>query len=190
MPALFDPNDAKSTEAIALWQLAERLSECEQYIELSEMPDAETAFEKIIIGPFQDRMESEEYTPDELASDFFYCAIAPQEDEAHEAARPETLTECPNEGGRIEIYFRRHVREGELKEGSDGRRDVYLFFLDRIGAIKHQLFERAQVIGAPRIVRIRRVLGPKFADIASEVAQGCYIWASIVVEWGDLDLSS
>jgi hypothetical protein len=192
MPALFDPNDAKSTEAKNLWYLAEALAACPQFLELNELdlddPDSEdAAFEKITIGPFKDRAEDETYTPEELASDFLFCAISPPDDDSHEALKPETLTECPNEGGRFEIYIRRHVRTGEIQEGDDGKRDVYLFFLDRLAAIQHQLHEQANANSAPRILSVRRVMGPHFADLAQEVAQGCYIWASLMVEWGDLD---
>lgn len=183
---LFDVNNAASAEAPALFHLADILSECEQFRELSEKTTIADARDLITIGPAPDPIDGEEYTEDELNNDFFYCSVAPSDDEGHEAIQPETLTECPLEGGSVEAYIRRQVRKSEVGQAG-GKADVYLYFLDRVSAIVHQIFEQASDETRLRVLSVRREFSPSFGDIASAVAQGEYIWTNLVVEWGELD---
>ena len=187
MAALFDIDSAYSPESAALFKLSERLSECPQFIELAEAADTAEALTKAIVGPIGDPLESENFTIEQLENEFFFCRIAPQTEQGHTATDGETVTECPLEGGQIEVYLRRQVREIEANTNTR-RQDVYLYFLDRVAAITHQVKEKANLNGCPRLGDVSRELGPAFCDFASEVGQGLYIWATLNVEWGDLDL--
>lgn len=189
MAALFNIAEAYSAEAAALFELADRLSECPQFIELAEAVDTAAARKLAVIGPVVEPLDGEQFTRSELEQKFFFCRLAPQDDEGHSTADGETGTECPLEGGQIEVYLRRQVREIEV-DSVQGRQDVYLYFLDRVAAIAHQVKEKANANGCPRLGTVAREFGPSFCDFATEAGQGLYIWASFNVEWGDLDLGA
>lgn len=184
---LFDLNNAESVEAKNLYFLADILSACESFQDLTETTNSTDAREFVTIGPQPDPWDNEEYTIEQLENEFFYCTVAPSDDEGHQAVRPETLTECPNEGGTLEVYLRRQVRQSEIQGAGKG--DVYLYFLDRISALAHEIFEQAFDDKNMRIQTVSRDFSPSFGDIASAVAQGEYIWTNLMVEWGDLDLA-
>ena len=186
--ALYNNASPKSHEAPRLHDVAELLSNTAQMIELSESENAAAALLKIRIGPIRDPLDGEEYTIDELKNQPFICQVAASDEEGSESLRSETVGGSPKTGGTAEIYMRRHARAAELSD-TDGRQDVYLYFLDRVSAIAEQVYEQSSLLVEPvRVIRMTRLRGPLFASYAAEAGQGEYIWCAYECEWGDRDL--
>jgi len=183
---LFDSADIKSKEVTALYSVADLLSRCTEFIEISGTANAAKALAKIFIGEIDEPFDNEQYSIDELAEMFFVCQIASENEEGVEAVRPSTATGCPAVGGTIEVYLRRYVRESEI--GDSGRRNIFLFFQDRVSAIQVQALEMSMVENDIRILSIARSLGPHRAGVPEAVGQGEYIWATLSIEWGERDL--
>lgn len=183
---LFDSTDIKSKEISSLHSLADVISRCTEFIELSGTANAPEAYEKIFIGEIEDPFDSEEYTIDQLSEMFFVCQIASANEEGMEAVRPVTETECPAVGGSAEIYLRRCVRESEI--GDSGRRNAFLFFNDRVSAIQVELISLTMAENCVRVARVPRMIGPHWATTPEAAGQGEYLWAELRVEWGELDL--
>lgn len=185
---LFEIASARGKEAAGLFHLRSLLAADAVFQELAEAASSAEAMTKVQVGPNPDPLDDpEQYSIEELENSFFFCTIAPPDDDGHEVTQGDSLTECPLEGGVIEVYLRRQVRRLEIEEG--GRDDVYLFFLDCISALEHRIYEAA-VSSATETINLkrgRRQLGPYFASYAEEAGQGVYIWAIVHFEWGDLD---
>ncbi len=186
---LFNSTDIKSKEVAALFSLADLMSRCGEFIELSGTADAAEAYKKISVGPVKEPFDSEEYSIDELAELFFVCQIASSDEEGMEAARPITdAGSCAAVGGTIEVYLRRYVRQSEINDS--GANNIFLFFKDRVSAIQVEMMELSMAENDIRIGSVVRTQGPHCAGVPEAVGQGEYIWATLDVTWGELDLNS
>lgn len=185
---LFSVATARGKEAPALHYLAALLSGLATFQELSEQTSEADALALIAIGSDADPIDGEQFTIEELENKHFFCSVFPSDEEAHVTQRGPSLTECPLEGGQISIYLRRAARAAELA-ADNGRNDVYLFFLDCISALEHELQE-ASVAATTTTINItgtRRLQGPFYANLAEVAGQGEYLWALLEIDWGDLD---
>lgn len=194
---LWDPNNVLSAEAPAMVALAGLLSKCTGFQRLmsrywlaNQTPLTEAAaLSQAIVGPFDESNDpsgrGQRITLEQLVELGGFAQLLPADDEAHVAIEDDAAASCPDEGGTFEIWFRRPVSEAELAEG--GKRDVYLFALDCISGIEYQLLELSFSENEPRIKSIRRTEGPMFAHVDEEGAEGMFLTAMLLVEWGFAD---
>lgn len=191
--ALFDLSAAESAPEIgevpAVHWLANRISETSAWQSLCETPgDAAAARLKISIGPQGDPWTDDRKTRDELESILLDGQLVPAEDEPHTVLAPQTLTECPLQGGTWLFYVRRQVRYAELA-APGGLQDAWLFFCDRVSALLPQTHVASKKADPERpILRgSRRLEGPKFGDNQERSTQGDYLWTLLAFDWGDLE---
>lgn len=182
---LFNPAQAKSAEAAALYHLADRVSECENFQELAEKSGAALARPKVIVGPHKTPFSGVEYTADELAGMLCEAQLWSPVEGNKQVTPSDATGERPNESGGFLMTIRRHCREVEL---NNDRQDLYLFFLDRIAAFETELWQRCDLImgGAPcpRLQGIiRQQLG--FSPHKAATTQGEYLYSQHLVQWGD-----
>lgn len=183
----WDLGQALSTEAPALFNLADRLSECEGFRRLNDESTAEVARTKVVIGPADDPWEGGldgKATIDDLENILLRANVHPAFDGSHDATEPDSSASCPDEGGTFEITIRRQIRRVELTTEL-GQQGPYLAFLDCVSEIVHALQQKSNDGEPPRLRQVRVAAAPGFADFSTESAQGVYMGCTLEADWGD-----
>lgn len=182
----WDVDDALSVEAVAIHELADRLSECEGWRRLNDESTVELAREKVKIGPQDDPWDgaaSGKATIDDLEEILLRANVHSSLDNPHEVFEPPATASCADEGGTIEIWIRRQIRGTELNDlGFD---ETYLAFVDCVSSIVYDLQQKSDDGAPPRIRSVRTAESPKFGSIDTQSAQGVYMFATLEVDWGD-----
>lgn len=181
---LFDIDNPLCADATALYQTGQYLAECSAAWSLAEASGTDeekkaATLQRVIIGPHAGPWDDDEFTVDELAARFIEFQIyAPLE--GGKTLISDALD--TDEGGEIYLTTRRYCRPAELVD----RQDLYLFFVDRMAALEHQLlqwFENGR--NQPRLYSVTRRQGPAFGEKKSETAQGEYLFMHHTIGWGD-----
>jgi hypothetical protein len=180
---LWQADNAISAEAPALVATAALLAASAGFQRLVEAGPYD-APQRVVVGPWDSVADQEgrQITLEELTELGGFAQIYPGDDESHVAIEDDAAASCPVEGGTFEVLLRRPVRQGELAEG--GLRDVYLWALDCISAIELDLVAMSWERGTVRVRSVRRVSGPAFEARDEVSAQGNYVEAMLLVEWG------
>ncbi len=171
-------------EAETLWNTADWLAECEAAHSLAEATGTdgekkELTFAKVTIGPDPGSWNQEEYTREELETKLIEFQLWVPIDGGKTVVQDAFETD---ETGTFLLSTRRIVRDAEL----DDKRDLYLFFLDRIAALEHELLQWfATGRNNPRLVSVTRQQGPAFGSLEDLESQGEYIFTLHSIEWGD-----
>lgn len=184
---LFDPDTATSAEAVALWHLADLLSECAAAQALAEETagtaeeNAEATRAKIIVGPHAGAWDGERFDKIELESRFIEFQLTAPIDGGKVVAKSDGSFDRGDEGGDFVLLIRRFARDNEMDDMSD----LYLWVLDKIAALEQELITKAETRECPRLLSVSRVQGPAFGGIKKTSAQGNYLFSQHTISWGD-----
>jgi len=178
---LFDENAPQSEEAAAIYTARTLLSQTTALQQLLEAADAATAKLLIIPGPLDPPVVGETFTIDELEGRIAYCQIHPPFDDSLLVGRSRAVGAVSEKEGLFRLHVRRQIREAEYK-AVGGRRDVWLYFLDRTSRMCEQFIEAADLNLASQ--QIKRAKGPLFNPQEDHAAQGIHLWADFVLSWG------
>lgn len=182
----WDVDQALSREAVAIDELADRLSECAGWRRLNDESSIELAREKIVIGPQDDPWDGAitgKATIDDLEEILLRANIHASLENPHEVFEPPATASCADEGGTIEIWIRRQMRRAEVNDiGLDA---CYLAFTDCVSSCVYDLQQKSDDGAPPRIRSVRVAESPKFGSIDSQSAQGVFMFATLEVDWGD-----
>jgi len=183
MPALFNVNEPKSVELTALYQARDVLAQSTALQEILEVGlDVAAASRLIIIGPDDPPFDGESYTVSELVNRHAYAQLMPQlDEESMSAMRAGGVGALSEPAGSFHLQVRRQVRTFERYNTTNGRRDVYLYFLDRVSRMCEQVVELDQIGVTMRSISRRR--GPLFNPEADREAQGTFVWADFAITW-------
>lgn len=185
---LFDPNNPSSAEGRALWNLADLLAECEHAQRLAEETggtdeENKTATRaRIIVGPHAGAWDGDQFTIEEMGERFLEFQLYAPLQGPKAVLLSDASFDRGDETSDFHLITRRYVRPGELEEG---RSDVYLWFLDEIGALEAELIAKSQLRDCPILQAVSREAGPAFGEKSEEEAQGVYIFARHAIKWGD-----
>lgn len=184
---LFDPDNATSAEASALWYLAELLSECTAAQALAEETggtaeeNAEATRAKVIVGPHAGPWDGVEFTQVEMESRFIEFQLTSPLEGGKTLVKSDGSFDRADEGGDFILLIRRYARDSEMADMSD----LYLWFLDRIAALEQELLTKAESRECPRLLSVTRTQGPSFSPRKSAPTQGEYIFTQHSIGWGD-----
>lgn len=180
--ALFDENDPQSEEAAALLKTRLLLCQCPALVELLEAADMDEAKALIVIGPHEAPSTGETYTIGQLENRIAYCQLFPTlDDNGYLATRSKAVAAISEKAGLFHLQIRRQVRAAEFN-ADDGRRDVYLYFLDRTSRMAEEFIELADLNLASE--QIQRRAGPLFNPLTDRESQGLFIFADFLIRWG------
>lgn len=181
---LFNFSSPLSAEAGALYHLADRVSECGRFQEISETTSAVTARSKVIVGPHAKPFDGKEYTEEELAGMLCEAQLWAPTEGGRELSKGEAVGDRPKEGGEFMLTIRRYGRPVEMEDAQD----FYLWFLDRIAAFERELWDRCDVLlggaSCPELQSITRQQ-LAFSPYKSASVQGEYLFATHLIRWGD-----
>ena len=184
---MFDPDNAVSAEASALWHMADLLSECERAWALAEetggtdQENTDATRLKIIVGPHIGPWNGESMTKTEMETRFIEFQITSPVDEGKTVVRSDGSFDRADEVGEFMLSIRRYARDVEMNDPSD----LYLWFLDQVGALEQELMVKAELRECPRLQSITRIQGPAFPPKKKTSAQGEYIFTTHTITWGD-----
>jgi hypothetical protein len=180
---LFNVNEPLSVEVEALYLARDVLSQSTALQELLEVGrDAAGAARLIVVGPHDPPFNGESYTVSELQNRFCYAQMLPQlEEESMTALRAGGVGALSEPEGSFQLQIRRQVRKRELYNTTNGRRDVYLYFLDRVSRMCEEVVEIDHIGMTFKSIRRRR--GPLFNPDADQEAQGMFVWADFTITW-------
>ena len=179
----FDPANARSAEAAALWNMAELLSECDNWKELCEQSTPAGARAKIKTGVQYGPEDGDSFQLEELQNDFCIAHLIWPLIEGR-AVEQDDGGPSPLEGGDFTMTIRRHVRESE-QPNLEVEGGLDLAFFDVISAIETEIMTRAETRECPRLVGMQRDAGPAYSSMDEETAQGGYLWVKHTINWGD-----
>lgn len=184
---LFDPDNAVSAEASALWHLADLIAECTYAQELAEETggtDAENkaaTLLKIIVGPHEGPWDTDRFDEDELAERFMSFQVWSPLEGGKTVVRSDGSFDRADEGGDFMLAIRRYARGEEMQD----KQDLYLFFLDRVAALEQEMMTLAETRECPRLQSVARQQGPAFGARDKAKSQGEYLFATHSITWGD-----
>lgn len=182
--ALYTTAGAMSEDAPAAEALADRLSECLAYQSLTNTSDAASALLSIVVGPGEPPWDGESFGEDELAQRHCWANVFPPEDGNASVFLGAGVDELYQSGAIvIEVCW---MPEGVYLNDDNGPRDCYLFFWDRVAALKNQLW--AAIYGSdqqcPRPQAIETT-GLGWTSEERETAEGAMLSCGMQVIWGD-----
>jgi hypothetical protein len=180
---LFNIAEPMCDESVALYETKQWLAECSAAHSLVEATGTDSekkakTLTKIIIGPHHGPWDGEQYSLQEIKNRHveFQLYVPEQSGKIVIATGLEI-----DHNGEIVWTTRRCVRDSEID-----REDVYLFCVDRISALEHQLLSWFEVgRNRPRLNSITRQQGPSFSVRTVETEQGVYIYTVHTIGWGD-----
>jgi hypothetical protein len=183
---LFDPDNANSAEAAALYHLADLIAECEAAQRLTEAtgtaPEKKAAtLAKIVIGPHEGPWDGDKFTREEMAVRFVEFQIWAPTEGGRTVVLSDSSFARADEGGDFMLAIRRYARQVELND----RSDLYLFFLDNVSALEAEMMVKAETRECPRLQAVTRQVGPAFGARGQAAAQGEYLHAAHSITWGD-----
>jgi len=180
---LYDNSAATGNEAKTLVALEDLIAECSAAHSLAEATgtDAEKkakVLTKTVIGPQDVAWDADDFTEDEMATKFVeFQLFVPMEDSKSVIVEGWNVSSV----GDFGMIIRRYVRQSEAGD----KRDVYLFFLDKISTLENEIGAWLATRNCPRIKNLRRIQGPSFPSKPEESSQGEYIFAVYSLNWGD-----
>jgi hypothetical protein len=180
---LYDNSTATGNEAKTLVALEDLIAECSAAHSLAEATgsDAEKkakVLTKTVIGPQDVAWDADDFTEDEMATKFVeFQLFVPMEDSKTVIVEGWDVSSI----GDFGMIIRRYVRHSE----SGDKRDVYLFFLDKIATLENEIGSWLATRNCPRIKTMQRIQGPSFSTREQESQQGEYIFAVYSLNWGD-----
>ena len=187
---LFEINDETSTEAAALFGLRSLVAASGGFRRLNLDRTAEQSLEKVRVCQEIDPWliddagnPNPKFSIKQLEELLVMGWVQPAEDDGYEAAEdPEALVSCPREGGTFELTICRQITAEEY--ATHGPDDLYLWFLDCVGRLAHDVQQAANAAGSV-LRRVRRPKRPGWNHPDSVSAQGRNLYASFEVDWGD-----
>lgn len=186
---LFDPLNTNSPDANALFLIADLLARAPDFRELAEITGADeaekkaNALAKIVVGIHSEPANASEYDATELATLFCEAQIFPPPDAAKVITKNDG-SNAPYLAGTHALFIRRIARDAEIA-GHAKRNDVFLFFYDRICSLEDWLIRNADSELCPRIQTITPTTEAAFGMVSEVPAQGEYLWAHLLIAWGD-----
>jgi hypothetical protein len=184
---MFDPDNAVSAEASALWHLADLLAECSQAQSLAEKTAGTSAENKaatrakIIVGPHEGSWDGDKFTKQEMEVRFIEFQLTSPIEGGRTLVKSDSSFDRADEAGDFILLIRRFARDVEMVDPSD----LYLSFLDRVSALEQELLTKAELRECPRLLSITRQQGPAFGARKKTTAQGEYLHTYHTIGWGD-----
>ena len=195
MPLLlgFQPDEALSIVAPAMYDLADRLSECPGFQRLADGGSIEESRAKIHVnaewGPFDPETYGsggETITIERLEQILLRANIWLRAAQPYEATEPLAAARgegnCPDEVFTLGIELLRQIRKAEIDETDENA--VMLDFIDCATSIVHKLHEVANR-KSPIISATRLMQSPVWNDVVTQSGQGRFIYCWIEVDVGD-----
>lgn len=185
MPITFDPLVTKSPHGLALWKTGDLLANAPLFWELSET-NILTADEKITIGISAEPDDREDFKVPDLQVKFCLAQVFPPIP-SQDVIQQNDGSPTPFTGGAVEVWIRRIARNAEVDTHAK-KNDLFLAFYDHICGIENWLqTESERLAGCPNIVGIEPVVQAAWNAFDEESAQGEYLWAKFMVQWGDIE---
>jgi hypothetical protein len=181
---LFSSPDSEEVAALLLAQ--DILSGCSALQTLFEVGSAAAAEARLLLGPADLPWNGEHYTLEEILPVIAWGQLFPRQEESLLVAQSRAVATTPEKEGVFHLHLRRVVRQNEYIALA-GRRDAYLYFLDKTSRIAEQFVIAADESvqnGCLRGHQIKRRRGPFFNPKDDHEQNGIHIWAEFELSWG------
>lgn len=184
---LFTLATARSVDAAAAVELADRLTECASFQELTQTSTAAAALDSVYVAEATGPWNKEEFTQEELEQRHCWANVIDPFDEGDESVFLGLGVNELNQSGMVGINLYWKPAAADM-DGEDGRRDCKLYFWDRTAAIKNEIWAAvyASAFQCPRLQSVR-VLGRGWTTDEMEVCQGAMLSCAYLTTWGDLE---
>jgi len=179
---LFDPNATLSEEPAALYVCRSLLSACPAMHELLDVTSDAAALALIYPGPFAPPEDGQDFTTEELFKTLAYAQLYPPDDvDSLLVSRSMAVGATSEKEGIFRLQLRRNIREAEYN-ATNGRWDVYMYFLDCTSRVAEELVEAADLNLA--VSQVKRLGAPLFNPSTDCPQQGKFLWVNFDIRWG------